>query len=576
MLHTRQAGHLVAVRPQSPCRSHPQNSTQQGSAHRLSTDSFDPQPSFGNWITPDTRRGRRSRRHQSPGIPRANLLSDKTSASTVVSDHVHWCTICEQPRQYETCDGYKRHEKEHETRFICMPSGAVEYKNGSSHCTLCGVLNPTQHHLQGHQLGSCTQNTRSFPRKSLLVNHLKNHGIKAGEPLAERWRRPTEKKAFACGFCVQSFSTMVDRLNHIDAHYKSRQHIDDWDANKVIEGLLRQPELNEAWRHIVSSNAYIASSGFTWDQRVVKGLQVRLEMGVEDPYTLAMAALELSTPYRQSQNRMILVTGHVDQDMDFGQTFNHYPHHDTVSSSYDPASTIESTQQGQPCSAFQESSNDFDDFSNSRFSNVRHQPGLSLNVPDADRDGRMEDYLWSGSRPSPSLEASTCPNHHQPSLTQSLGSTSVTSGGYHTLESTQSPLHTKIDCHAGSSHGNNNGPPSTTFGGFPSHPFIPRSVSYGPPDMQVAPSAIEEPEKPFDPFIGPSAHINSPCSFAQAKERSSRRKYKGSSAHDLAVMNVEDDDTEYATHKHEHKRHARRRYNRLEGSDVSSRIHVPR
>ncbi|KAL2038244.1 hypothetical protein N7G274_008893 [Stereocaulon virgatum] len=265
VINTRQASDLMAAQPQSPYRSDPQPSTQQGSSHLSSTGSFSLQSSCSNCIIPDTRRGRRSRGHQAPGIPQEDFPSDKISTSTIISDHVHWCTICEQPRQYETCDGYKRHEKEHETRFICMPFGAVEYKNGSSHCTLCGGLNPTPRHLQSHQLGSCTQNTRSFPRKSLLVNHLKAHGAKAGEALAERWRRPTEKRAFACGFCVQLFSTMVDRLNHIDAHFKNRQHIHDWDANKVIEGLLRQPGLNEYWRQIVSSNAHIASSGFTWD-----------------------------------------------------------------------------------------------------------------------------------------------------------------------------------------------------------------------------------------------------------------------------------------------------------------------
>ncbi|KAL2038245.1 hypothetical protein N7G274_008894 [Stereocaulon virgatum] len=290
-------------------------------------------------------------------------------------------------------------------------------------------------------------------------------------------------------------------------------------------------------------------------------------MGVEDPYTLAKAAFELSTPYRRSQGRLISGTDHAAQGMDIGQTSNHYPHHDTVLNSYDPASNIDPSQQGQPYSAFQTSSNYFDGFSNSRFSNVRHKPGSSLMEPNANPNLLMEGFLWSGSRPSPFIEASTCRTQPQPGLAQSPCSMSVTSEDHHTLNSTQSPLQTRIDRHTGSSQGINNGPSSATSDGFASHPFIPTSVSYRPPDMQVAPSAIEEPEKPFEPFIGPSANINPPCSFAETKERTSRRKHKGSSAHDLASMNIEDDDTEYTTHKRKHKRHARRLPNLREDSD---------
>ena len=306
MLQTRQAGYLAVAQPETHCTSRPRGSTEQVSSQRSSTSSFGLQSSSGNRTTPYTKRGRRSRGRQAPSLPRGDSFNDRTPASSTNDHHVHWCTVCEQPQEIYTCGGYKRHEKEHETQFICMPFGPVEYENGSSYCTLCGIPNPNQRHLEGHKMGDCTpQRPRAFTRKSLFVDHLKSHGIKAGGILAERWRRPTEKKAFSCGFYVELFPTIVDRLNHIDdAHYKNHEHIHDWDANKVIEGLLRQSGVNESSWHILTLNPYVARSGFSWDQSIVKGLQARLEMAGEDPNILATAALKLSVLYWEYQSRM--------------------------------------------------------------------------------------------------------------------------------------------------------------------------------------------------------------------------------------------------------------------------------
>ncbi|KAK3177913.1 hypothetical protein OEA41_000045 [Lepraria neglecta] len=523
VLQTRQAGHLAVAQPESHYASHPRSSTQQVSSQRSSTSSFGRQSSAGNRTTPYTKRGRRSRGRQAPSLPRGDSFNDRTPASSTNGDHVHWCTTCEQPHKIYTCDGYKRHEKEHETRFICMPFGPVEYENGSSYCTLCGIPNPNQRHLEGHKLGDCTQRPRTFTRKSPLVDHLKSHGIKAGEILAERWRRPTEKKAFACGFCVELFLTMVDWLNHIDdAHYKNHEHIRDWDANKVIEGLLRQSGVNESWGHILTSNPYVARSGFSWDQSIVKDLQARLEMAVEDPDILATAAFEFSVPYWEYQSTMNADTNYVDQDMDIDQSYNQHQEHDTRLMLYDPASTLGSVEQSQPQSAFQRSSHDLNDFSNYQLSTGHSHSELSSLVPHTDRDQIIADYLWSQTRPADHIDPGTRGTQPRPSFSRSLDSSSMISGRHHIPNSTQPLVNAGTDWHAGSVHNQSNEPSSIPSARFPSHPKIPRSDSYEPPSMQTLPPTIEEPEELFYPSIRRSTRKKSQSFFARTKKQVSR------------------------------------------------------
>ena len=101
----------------------------------------------------------------SPDGPRSSPL-----AST---GHPHGCPICQKDRTFGTCDGWKRHMKEHETLYPC------------NMCAASGKI-------------------RSYSRKLNLQRHLETHGLSnnSSSTLADKWKKTHEKRFFGCGFCV--------------------------------------------------------------------------------------------------------------------------------------------------------------------------------------------------------------------------------------------------------------------------------------------------------------------------------------------------------------------------------------
>ena len=101
----------------------------------------------------------------------------------------------------------------------------------------------------------------------------------------------TEKKFFACGFCIFRTNSPKQQADHVHTH---AEHRIPWDSNKVILGLLSQPGLNEQWRSQLTAKPHLQEAFFRWDPTSVKELQWRLEMGQEDPYDLFEAAVKES------------------------------------------------------------------------------------------------------------------------------------------------------------------------------------------------------------------------------------------------------------------------------------------
>ena len=217
------------------------------------------------------------------------------------SDHAHWCTHGEHLKPVYTCEGWKRHEKEHERGFLCMPDGpVVQLRHGRS-CALCDRQNPSPEHLAGHNISLCIGNTKGPLKKSRkgdMMKHLALHGISspASAVLTDKWRFDLNKKAFSCGFCVTLFSSIIDRSNHIDnEHWKCGQTMRGWDLSNVIRGLLLRPEVEGTWQDILRSKPDLVESSLRWRLPSADGLQLRLEMGEETGAVLARAALELSS-----------------------------------------------------------------------------------------------------------------------------------------------------------------------------------------------------------------------------------------------------------------------------------------
>ena len=224
--------------------------------------------------------------------PSSSIIASPSSSSTN-SIHTHWCITCEKPKAIYTCDGWKRHMKEHETIFPCMPQGPVRITDSGPVCAFCSVQNPDQNHLDSHSIQHCLVKPRSYTRKANLVKHLEVHGVPNRLQLADEWQFAFSKKCFSCGFCIAIFYTINDQLNHIDLdHFRRSDDILNWDVTKVIKGLLLQPGLDIAWRSV---SVDYTDSGFSWDPATSKSLQLRLELAEENLQELAVAAFNGST-----------------------------------------------------------------------------------------------------------------------------------------------------------------------------------------------------------------------------------------------------------------------------------------
>ena len=196
--------------------------------------------------------------HQAPRSVNSKL-------SKYAENH-YWCTVCEPPNSYKDSGNWKKHEKEHETIFVCKLDSATH-----------------------EGIADQTPSTKAFSckRRDLMVNHLnKSHGVavQAGRDLADQWRFTVKKQAWSCGFCGSLFLDFKDRLKHIDTeHFKNYEDIQQWDFNKVIHGLLLQPSMENAWKKRTASLfAGLQREDLVWTETFAKNMRPKLEIGPSD------------------------------------------------------------------------------------------------------------------------------------------------------------------------------------------------------------------------------------------------------------------------------------------------------
>lgn len=213
-------------------------------------------------------------------------------------NHTYWCTVCGD-RSYKNSDDWKKHEKEHEIKYVCMLDGLVESTEDGQKCVLCGILNPADNHRLAHNIAPCLEAAHrpSFKRRYEMVGHLKDaHYIPKGGSIANKWRSKSSKKAWSCGFCIQLFPSLQARLKHIGTeHFERGQSINEWDTTKLIQGLLLQTEIQEAWQSLLNSVDPFRLSRIRWNKPGSEDLQKRLERGLvgeETPQSLAKAAYD--------------------------------------------------------------------------------------------------------------------------------------------------------------------------------------------------------------------------------------------------------------------------------------------
>ena len=246
-----------------------------------------------------------------------SVIDQGSPASSKTGGHLHWCDKCEHPKAIEKCDGYKRHMREHEIIYTCMPDGPVRRTEAGLECYFCGASNPNETHLATHGVSKCYgQYAKRYTRQINLHNHIKDvHNTSAGHAsaLAKAWVDPhkNKRKFFSCGFCICCFTTLVKRSNHIDLeHWRKHQELNEWDNDKVILGLLLQAGVEEEWhRRLLSAGIDPHfdprfNPAPQWVPSVVEHVQLQLEMGEGWAASLAGLAFKTSSYYSSYQTKI--------------------------------------------------------------------------------------------------------------------------------------------------------------------------------------------------------------------------------------------------------------------------------
>ena len=210
-----------------------------------------------------------------------------------------------------------------------MLRGSRETTSQGAQCAFCGILNPNDVHLFEHNAQMCLQGPPekfSTKRRHEMVNHLgKIHGIhlkSQGEAIAVKWKYTVEKQAWSCGFCVDVFVSFNDRLSHIAIqHFECGQTIDEWDATKVIQGLLQQSGMVKAWEEKLESLPAWMIPDIIWETDAIKSLQHDLEMGPSDEMSALALAEAAYTACRmnwgmENQRTMATAKAKVDETVD--------------------------------------------------------------------------------------------------------------------------------------------------------------------------------------------------------------------------------------------------------------------
>jgi hypothetical protein len=235
--HTRYVS--IDARPVSNC-----DTSQSG----ISSDSSNSAWSHSSWAS--------NRSYTSLNRPKRRRYQKRkkvgTSGNTFSA--MYHCTFC--PDSFDKKHDWQRHEMSIHLpleQWICCSSGTgISQGNPSRKCIFCGVLNPTETHLDSHAFSACAERPafeRTFKRKDHLRQHLlKFHGcIKPLDSSIALWKVEWGWLRSRCGFCDAWFSAWEERMTHLATHFKDGAMIQewagDWGFNDDVLALLQYAEL---------------------------------------------------------------------------------------------------------------------------------------------------------------------------------------------------------------------------------------------------------------------------------------------------------------------------------------------
>ena len=222
-----------------------------------------------------------NRQPTTPSRSQYNPSDDPILVDAANVSRPYACTVCGSQRSYQNHSDWKKHEKEHEAKYICMLGSSPKAPQ---------IINET----------TVTHRACNFSckRRDHMVTHLNRrheiYKVAQARNFADQWRRTTGKMFWSCGFCVRLFTDFVERLKHIGSeHYERNQTYAEWDTTKLIRGLLLQPGVQRAWDAILATGPVHHFEDFVWDRRTSEEIRYLLEMGpspTQSAESLAMAA----------------------------------------------------------------------------------------------------------------------------------------------------------------------------------------------------------------------------------------------------------------------------------------------
>ena len=182
-----------------------------------------------------------------------------------------------------------------------MLNGATEDTPQGKRCAFCGELDPSEGHLSTHDAQICRPGSSgpfSCKKNEDMVEHLYNaHHVKTTIAFVHKWKDNVKRQVWSCGFCGVTFGNFQNRCSHVAWHFEQGQTIDEWDTTKVIQGLLLQRGVFEAWEKNMASLPEVEIGCRYWEKHATKALRRDLEVGPNPKKTaldLANAAFAAS------------------------------------------------------------------------------------------------------------------------------------------------------------------------------------------------------------------------------------------------------------------------------------------
>ncbi|CRK26629.1 hypothetical protein BN1708_014602 [Verticillium longisporum] len=155
--------------------------------------------------------------------------------SLIRACHMYQCTFCIETFKHKY--DWQRHEKSLHLsleEWICSPTGATAVHPDTSIelCVYCGAADPDAAHVDQHNHAACLDRSlsdRTYYRKDHLQQHLKLvHGSKFMKWPMDQWKVSGREIRSRCGFCDASLTSWDARVDHLAAHFKSGNTMDDW------------------------------------------------------------------------------------------------------------------------------------------------------------------------------------------------------------------------------------------------------------------------------------------------------------------------------------------------------------